>query len=507
MTDKARGFREGMVDPVARLKDMDAEGIDVAILFGTQIALTVNGLMSKELSAVLCHAVQRLADRVLFRRSSKRLLAVGLIPCQDPPAAVKELEYLAKSGTVTAMLPTNVYGLNNMGDHMFDPIYECAQSIGMTLSVHPQTGHDGVPGVSGVMGAGSERFRKYVYVHMTAFPFELMIAMMHMIGEGVFDRYPKLRVGFMEGGAGWLPFWAERFDEHIEKLAPQMPELETPAERDHQGRTDHPHLRIGRDRSRSRLRRQRREHRHVRVGLLPLGLPLPLLGQRCGRQQRLELCPERKAAQQNRRRFLQAEESAPSPMRSKSRAKAGTAKPKRQMPKEPQDMRRQSHLLIFAVLARARSIARPVSPRERKRPYKIRIGFPSLAFSYMPYYVAQEKGFYKKYNIESEYIQMTTSIQPQAVVAGNINYFTSVSTGISAAIAGLPLVIVINFCDVSPWVLVTHKDINKPQDLIGKTVALSGLRTSPYYFFQAFLKKIGNQRQRRPDDQHRRHRR
>jgi len=121
--------------------------------------------------------------------------------------------------------------------------------------------------------------------------------------------------------------------------------------------------------------------------------------------------------------------------------------------------------------------------------YKIRIGFPSLAFSYMPFYVAQERGFYKKYDIESEYIQMTTTIQPQAVVAGNINYFTSVSTGISAALAGLPLVMVINFCDVSPWVLVTHKDINKPQDLIGKTVALSGIRTSPYYFFQAFLKK------------------
>jgi NitT/TauT family transport system substrate-binding protein len=121
--------------------------------------------------------------------------------------------------------------------------------------------------------------------------------------------------------------------------------------------------------------------------------------------------------------------------------------------------------------------------------YKIRIGFPSLAFSYMPFYVAQEKGIYKKYNIESEYIQMGTTIQPQAVVAGNINYFTSVSTGISAAAAGLPLVIVINFCDTSPWVLVTHKDINKPQDLIGKTVALSGIRTAPYYFFQALLKK------------------
>ena len=122
-------------------------------------------------------------------------------------------------------------------------------------------------------------------------------------------------------------------------------------------------------------------------------------------------------------------------------------------------------------------------------PYKIRIGFPSLAFSYMPYYIAQEKGFYKKYGIESEYIQMTTTIQPQAVMAGNINFLTSVSNAISAGVAGLPLVIIISFCDTSPWMLVTHKDINKPQDLVGKTVALSGIRTAPYYFFQAALKK------------------
>src|SRR5436190_12756427 len=130
-----------------------------------------------------------------------------------------------------------------------------------------------------------------------------------------------------------------------------------------------------------------------------------------------------------------------------------------------------------------------VSAQGAETPYKIRIGFPSLAFSYMPFYVAQEKGIYKKYGIESEYIQMGTTIQPQAVVAGNINYFTSVSTGISAAVAGLPLVIVLNLCEGSPWTLVTNNDINKPQDLIGKTVAISGIRTSPWYMLQAALKK------------------
>ena len=90
-TDKARKGRPGMIDPVQRLKDMDTEGIDVAVLFGTQIALTVNGLMSGELSAALCHAVNEWLLEYCAA-DTRRLRAVGLIPCQAPEAAVKELE-------------------------------------------------------------------------------------------------------------------------------------------------------------------------------------------------------------------------------------------------------------------------------------------------------------------------------------------------------------------------------------------------------------------------------
>ena len=147
---------------------------------------------------------------------------------------------------------------------------------------------------------------------------------------------------------------------------------------------------------------------------------------------------------------------------------------------------KSAHLLILLL---ASILAGPEKTFGAESAHKIRIGFPSLAFSYMPFYVAQEKGFLKKHGLEAEYIQMRTPIQPQAVINGNINFFPSVSTGISAAVAGLPLTIVLNFCDGSPWVLVTQKEINKPQDLIGKTVAVSGIRTSPYYFLQAALKK------------------
>ena len=218
------GSRPGMRDARQRLSDMDEEGIDVAVIFGTPLALTVNGLQDKGLAGAICHAVNRwLID--YCSADPKRLKGVGLIPCQDPPRAAEELGFLADNGIVSAMLPTNVYGIN-MGDRRFDPIYQAAQELNMPLSVHPQTGHDGQYGVSGVMGAGTERMEKYSYVHMTAFPFELMIALMHMVGEGVFDRFPSLRVAYMEGGCGWIPFWMERLDEHHEKLRPQWPDLQ-----------------------------------------------------------------------------------------------------------------------------------------------------------------------------------------------------------------------------------------------------------------------------------------
>src|SRR3989442_12948202 len=109
---------------------------------------------------------------------------------------------------------------------------------------------------------------------------------------------------------------------------------------------------------------------------------------------------------------------------------------------------------------------------------KIRIGLPSLALTYMPFYVAQEKGFLKKVDLEAEYIQMNTGIQPQALINGNINFFPSLSTGISAAVAGLPLVAVLNFYTSTPWMLVTTKEINKPPDRLGKKIAASGIRTT-----------------------------
>jgi predicted TIM-barrel fold metal-dependent hydrolase len=49
--------------------------------------------------------------------------------------------------------------------------------------------------------------------------------MASLIGSGVMDRYPSLRIATLEAGHGWLPFWIKRLDEHVETIKAALPEL------------------------------------------------------------------------------------------------------------------------------------------------------------------------------------------------------------------------------------------------------------------------------------------
>jgi predicted TIM-barrel fold metal-dependent hydrolase len=63
-------------------------------------------------------------------------------------------------------------------------------------------------------------------VHALEHPLPLMIQMTNMIFQGVFELFPQLRVGYLEAGAGWVPFMMDRLDEDFErrgkKWAPRL---------------------------------------------------------------------------------------------------------------------------------------------------------------------------------------------------------------------------------------------------------------------------------------------
>jgi len=58
-----------------------------------------------------------------------------------------------------------------------------------------------------------------------AHPWCGMRNMAALIGSGMMDRYPRLRIGTLEAGHGWLPFWMRRLDEHAETIRAALPEL------------------------------------------------------------------------------------------------------------------------------------------------------------------------------------------------------------------------------------------------------------------------------------------
>src|SRR5438132_635739 len=82
--------------------------------------------------------------------------------------------------------------------------------LDMPLGIH------GAPGIH-LPKIGVDRFDNYIQVHCISFPFDQMTAMTALISGGVFDRHPALRVGFLEAGVGWVPYFVERMHGHYEK--------------------------------------------------------------------------------------------------------------------------------------------------------------------------------------------------------------------------------------------------------------------------------------------------
>jgi predicted TIM-barrel fold metal-dependent hydrolase len=154
-------------------------------------------------------ALTRAYNDWLYERylsKSSRLNAVGLVPLQEPEAAIQELERIVTQlGLAGAMLPAN--GLNaHLGSKEYWPIYAEANRLGCCLAVHGGC-HDGF---------GFDDMNVYAPVHALGHPFGLMISFAGILFNRVFDRYPNLRMGFLEGGVGWFGACIERFDRSAE---------------------------------------------------------------------------------------------------------------------------------------------------------------------------------------------------------------------------------------------------------------------------------------------------
>lgn len=207
----------GGYDPAERIRDMDQEGIDVAVCFAT-VATSVCAAEDPALEAALAHAYNRWIGEYCGA-FPQRIKAVGIVPQRDMDRCVAEVAYLAREpwavgvmtfGNLDGMLPDHPY---------FDPFYRIMQEAGLPICFHGGT--DRPPFAPGRDDIGNNMFM----MHLTGHVWHQMRAMAAVAGGGLFERHPKLMVGFFEGGISWVPWWAERMDGHYKHFARHTPLL------------------------------------------------------------------------------------------------------------------------------------------------------------------------------------------------------------------------------------------------------------------------------------------
>jgi len=210
----------GGFDPHKRIPDMNLEGIDVAVLFPT-VGSRFTGLQSGPLAAALCRAYNYwLAD--YCRPYPDRLVGVGLVPFQDPELAIPEMRRaIEKIGFKAIFIRPNPARGRNLDHPDYAPFWDTAQGLGVPIVIHEGGGMRSIPTIA------ADRFDNPVFRHMCSHAMEQQIACMTLILGGVLERFPRLKVGFMEAGGGWLPYWLERMDDHKERMGWLIPECKS----------------------------------------------------------------------------------------------------------------------------------------------------------------------------------------------------------------------------------------------------------------------------------------
>ncbi|MEE9248196.1 MAG: amidohydrolase family protein [Dehalococcoidia bacterium] len=206
-SDSTMGGRKGSQGPAGYpfpndwLEALELGDMEMTFLFPT-ILLTYGTIWDPDYLKAVTRAYNNwVAEEWL--KVSPRLKAVSLMPLSDVEESIKELRRtVTELGFSGVMVPA--VGFGGLGDRKFDPFYQEAQHLGCLIAVHGGTDE-------------YMKYTKFIQRHTTAFPISNMLQVVHMIYGGVFERYPTLRIGYLETGCTWVPFFLDRMDEEWEK--------------------------------------------------------------------------------------------------------------------------------------------------------------------------------------------------------------------------------------------------------------------------------------------------
>jgi predicted TIM-barrel fold metal-dependent hydrolase len=220
------GCPAGGYDPAARLRVMDDEGIDAAVLYPT-IGICWEGLVE---DPALATAYTRAYNRYIVDFCShdrRRLVPVAHISLIDPSGAVKEAVRAREAGCRAVYLSPDAAarGGRGLSDALFDPFWATVADLGMPVGFHVVVRDQPVFRPPTVERSGGRALFSFAFLAI-----DVMAAFTEMLASGVFDTHPTLQCTVLESGATWIAAWLDRMDHKYEVMRAITPTSMKPSE-------------------------------------------------------------------------------------------------------------------------------------------------------------------------------------------------------------------------------------------------------------------------------------
>ncbi len=205
----------GAFDTAERRRALDDLGFSRQLVFST---FSANQYLDHEDLAVQYGGL-RAHNRAMaaFCRGDERLIAVAQVTLEDTQRALAEIDYALELGCGAFWMPAKPAGERSPGHPDLDPVWARLEETKTPFMLHigpaskvtpPEYKNNGKPPVTDWLGGGENlRFRDYMVLS-----FAPQMFLSALVYDGVFERFPGLRGGVIELGAGWVPEFLRSLD-------------------------------------------------------------------------------------------------------------------------------------------------------------------------------------------------------------------------------------------------------------------------------------------------------
>ncbi len=212
----------GSYDVKARLQEMDAMGVWGQICFQNGGVTQAGSLVSLGDEPLALTILQMFNDACADRmkQSGGRINCMASLPYWDKGLLNKEMRRIVDLGIRGIVMPdrperlsAGFLGADGRISPFWEEVFEICNATGIPMNFHLNAALDADSAIWDNLG-----FDQRLPIHAMLHHMGTCATMANFMVSGLLDKYPRLKIGLIESGAGWAPFVLEALNHQLEEF-------------------------------------------------------------------------------------------------------------------------------------------------------------------------------------------------------------------------------------------------------------------------------------------------